>query len=430
MWNVRRDLSFVVSMAQRIHGQLNVDVLRRSLQEVVRRHESLRTRIVLRDGVPVQEISSAMKRSLGTIELALGSRLEREQAAQQAVEAIFGEKVNVEEDPLFQTYLLEISDGDHVLAIRFHHIITDGTSVEIVLRELWALYRDFASGQLSSLPEVRVQYSDYALWQRKTLGESWRQETGRYWRAKLSKGRHLDFPACDKSSGEIESGSAAPLHLSLDEALSASLRELAHAQKIPLSVLVLAICTAVLSRWCEQREIEFVTLATGRDLPRFAAVTGYLAHALHLNMALSGGETFIDLLRAVTKEFLTAWEHGIAPERVPEARDTRQQRPVVFQWLSWGSSLFSEIHHVCPEDCNTRLTVEPFPVRKLAGFHGRTPAALLLNFFDTEHGICGAGHYSSDMFKPDSMTKFLINFRRFAESIVRSPEASVETLQY
>src|SRR3954463_10310923 len=175
--------AYLVPWSLRISGKLNIAALEQSLNEIIRRHEVLRTSFSWKDEYPVQVVTDSLSISLDAVEL---SSADPEQEAHRLAREEAHRPLNIEKGPLVRARLLRIRPDEHVLLLTMHHIIFDGWSRRILVRELAALYQAFCAGQPSPLPDLPLQYADYAVWQRKSLqGKNLEKQLG-FWRQQLA----------------------------------------------------------------------------------------------------------------------------------------------------------------------------------------------------------------------------------------------------
>ncbi len=311
--------AYHIPLALRLEGPLDVAALSRSLAEVVRRHEALRTRFVEADGAVAQLAVEPGPGLLAVADLRAGGRTEREAelgrlAREQALRP-FDLSVGL----LMRAALVRLAAAEHVLLVTVHHIASDGWSLGVLVRELEALYGAFLAGRKSPLPELPVQYADYALWQREWLtgGELERQLS--YWRERLAAISPLDLPTDRPRPAQLGHGGAGePVRLGRQatERLSALCRR----EGATLFMALVAGWQAVLWRWSGQGEIAVGTPVANRGRVELEDLIGFFVNTLVLRTAVGGEVGFGELLVRVREVALEAYGHQEAPfERVVEA---------------------------------------------------------------------------------------------------------------
>lgn len=319
--------------AVRIVGRFDVEALRRSVQEVVRRHESLRTYFGATKGEPQQIITPQMKVDLPLIEVSLDSEdrneLEVRRQVQKAIDAPF----NLQEAPLWRIVLVRMAENDHVMAIVMHHIISDGWSLGVLSNEIFRLYAAFTSGRASPLPELPIQYADFSEWQREYLQGEVLEELLGYWTTQLTGTKALDLPL-DRPRPSTPAGKGAAYMFRLEKALSERLQSLSWQHKATLYMTLLAAYQTLLFRYTGQQDIAVGSAIAGRTRPEVEDLIGFFVNTLVMRTKLSRRWSFHQLLENVKETTLGAYAHQDIPfdrlvqELLPD-RDL--QGPLLFQ---------------------------------------------------------------------------------------------------
>jgi NRPS condensation-like uncharacterized protein len=322
----RRD----VASAVRLCGRLNVQALEKSVAELVRRHDALRTRIVVLDGVPVQEVSDSVGQELEVSDLVSISRNDCEQEVQRLIEEQILEPIDISAHSLFEARLLRLHEEEHVLVVTMEHIISDAFSLNIVLREIFGAYKKIVEGRALCLPPVSFQFTDYAVWQKNSL-KIWLETHGAYWSERLACQR-VRFPG-DKmpTSSNRRGHQVASFRISTQ--MKAQLREWCRARRTTLVMGVLTAYVALVLRWCTASEIVIRYQSDGRITPEMRSTIGYFAFALFIRVELRENDSFTDLMDRVAKEFCDAQEHGdpsYLAARMPRAECTLNS---LFNWI-------------------------------------------------------------------------------------------------
>ena len=324
--------TYNLRMALRLVGRLDENALSRSFTELVRRHEILRTRIDVLNGNAVQIIEGPGCFSLRKLELDTNG-LPLELAAQRLLLSEADRPFDLGRQ-LFRVCLLQLSVSEHVLLIIMHHSISDGWSFDILGKELKALYRDYADNVPSQLPELELQYADYAVWQRQALqGEALDRQLS-YWRRALpGTSAPLDLPT-DRPRPTTPTFKGSRHSFYVAQELADALTELCHRAQMTLHMLLLATLQVVLSRWSGQSDVAVGTPIAGRVHPKLECLVGFFVNMLVMRTDLSGNPTFAELLQRVRRVALGAYEHQELPfeklvaELQPERDPSRQ---VLFQ---------------------------------------------------------------------------------------------------
>ncbi|RYZ40222.1 MAG: amino acid adenylation domain-containing protein, partial [Myxococcaceae bacterium] len=245
--------------AVRLSGPLDVEALRRTFNELVRRHESLRTSFPVRDGQPAQAIAPATQAVLESEDFAALPAAEREAEAQRRAQQESQRPFDLAQGPLFRAKLLRLSATEHVLVLVMHHIVSDGWSMGVLVKELGALYGAFTQGHASPLPELPVQYADYAAWQRGWLKDEVLEAQLSWWRQQLEGAPPaLELPT-DKPRPAVQRFRGASYSVTLPRALEAQVKALAQREGVTSFMLLLTAWQVVLARYSGQQDISVGT---------------------------------------------------------------------------------------------------------------------------------------------------------------------------
>lgn len=426
LWGAIPDKSrsrLAMVLARRLYGPLRVDFLKESLDTIIRRHGALRTRIVTIGGHPKQHVDEIDECDLETASIAGATDDVESEARRLAADFVY-EPFDLTVGPLFKVKLLRLSDHDHVLALAMDHIVSDVVSMQIVLRELRILYVELAQGRPPSLPKVRLQYGDYALWQQRTSAD-WGKSHIAYWQERLSGATRIRFPV-DAGITGIKPFSKVPMQVGLGKQVSAGLRELARNKKTTPARVVLALYVALLSRICNTRDLVVPFNTTGRHLPGYEDVIGYFPHILYLRIKLAGNDSFLDVLLRVDMELNSALRHddlGQMINLVPELLEGAW-----FQWDPWVSYADDEAarRNSAPGELDA-VSAKSFalPQPGLDADAIGIRIDLLFAFRDIGEEIVGKGNYRADLFKASTMDMFCRNLRRFAQQLLVDPTAPI-----
>ncbi|HKH48756.1 MAG TPA: amino acid adenylation domain-containing protein, partial [Thermoanaerobaculia bacterium] len=305
--------------ALRLQGILDVGVLARTLGEVVRRHETLRTSFRETAEGPVQVIAPARPRPLPVVDLAgLPEPRRRAESSRLAAEEAL-RPFDLSRGPLLRAALLRLGGEDHVALFTLHHVVSDGWSMQVLVEEVGALYGAYLAGLPSPLAPLPVQYADYAAWQRSWLsGETLKAELG-YWRTRLAGlPPRLELPT-DRPRPAVETRRGAVRGLALDPELSARLADLGRRAGATPFMTLLAAWQALLGRWAGVEDLAVGTPIAGRSREEVERLIGFFVNTLVLRGDLSGGPSFRELLGRVRQASLEAHEHQEVPfERLVE----------------------------------------------------------------------------------------------------------------
>ena len=419
--------------AVRVSGALKRAPLKAALAELVRRHESLRTRIVTSNGVREQEIAPFGGYDLEVVELTGPSLEVRERAAAGIFEKLAGEPLDVGQDPLFIARLLKLADDDHVLIVAMDHLIADAASLVIVLRDIWTLYAQYDRGQPVSLPPMPIQLADYAVWQGENC-EAFLAAHGDHWQKRLAGAPRVRlFSEEGKTTGH--GFASAPFKIGAT-AVSA-LRELSRRHQSTLAMSVLATWVTVVSRWCSTRDVVVPFLAMGRPGPEVENTNGCFAAPLYLRIQLQPNDSFLDVLRRVTEEYATACEHddlGYIGAQLPRPDFTYNS---CFNWHPREFRVDPVSFLTCidlaeVEGLGGTLRLQPF-VAEAAAEEAEShdmvwddePGLFLSEAEDT---VVGLMLYRSERAGSDTAQRVARSLEQFVDLFVAQPAIRIETL--
>jgi amino acid adenylation domain-containing protein len=410
-----------IPTALRLSGALDADALERSLGEVVRRHEALRTVFAEERGSAVQVVVPFGGFALPVEDLSALAGDEREAAVRRRAGEEAARPFDLAAGPLFRAVLLRLGEEEHVLLLCIHHIAGDAWSLRVLFRELSALYKTYESGEASRLPPLPVQYADFAVWQRETLhGERLAGELG-WWKERLAGAPALlelptDHP---RPSVQTHRGAFEPLHL--PPALAGHLHALARREGATLYMVLLAAFQVLLSRYSGSEDVVVGTTIAGRTRAETEPLIGLFMNTLVLRTDLSGDPDFREVLRRVREVAVGAYEHQDVPfERlVSELRPERSlSHEALFQVLF-------ELH----EAETGGAGLPGVDVRGVEVGSGTARVDLSLTFSARGGRLDGGASYSTDLFERGTVVRMLAQLRRVLEQVAGQPERRLSRLE-
>ncbi|HEV7590988.1 MAG TPA: condensation domain-containing protein, partial [Longimicrobium sp.] len=305
--------AFNIPTALRLRGRVDAGALDRALTEIVRRHHALRTVFEPRGGEPVQVVRPAPASVLELSDLSALAPHDREPAAREHAEAEAARPFDLAAGPLFRARLVRLSAAEHLLLVTLHHAVGDAWSLGVLFGELAALYRAFARGEASPLPELAVQYADFAAWQRRHLaGPVLERELG-YWRAALAGTPALLELPTDRPRPAVLGSRGAAHQLRLPADLVQRLAAVARQEEATPFMALLAAFFVLLSRYARQEDVVVGTSLAGRTREETEALIGFFVNTLAVRADLSGDPTFRALLGRVREATLGAYAHQELP---------------------------------------------------------------------------------------------------------------------
>jgi amino acid adenylation domain-containing protein len=404
----------------RLRGLLNVPALERSLRELVRRHEVLRTTVTSVNGQLQPVLHDAVAFGLTVTDLRNLPQAGREAEARRAVVEEGGRPFDLSQDLMLRARLWLVGDQDQVLALTMHHIASDGWSVGVLDRELTTLYAAYSTDQLSPLPELPIQYVDYAVWQRGWLQGAVLERQLAYWKPQLSGapamlGLPTDFPR-----PAVQSYRGASQELVLNADLTQALQALSRREGVTLFMMLLAAFQVLLSRYSGQEDVLVGAPIAGRNRTEVEGLIGFFVNTLVLRTDLSGNPTFQELLRRVREVTLGAYAHQDLPfeKLVEELKPERNlshsplfQVMFVMQNAPWSPLALAEVTvNAITIDSSTSKFDLTLALDGMAG------------------ALRGTVEYNTDLFKAETVARFVGHFTMLLEGIVADPGQRIGAL--
>ena len=410
--------------AFQLEGPLDLDLLAHALKALTERHEVLRTVYEVIDGHPMQIVQSAQDIDLHLVDLRAMPADEREAEAQRILARESRFRFDLVSGPVMRVVVIGLAPDRHILMINMHHVATDGYSRTAIYRDLTELYEAGAEGRPPVLPELPIQYADYAVWQRGWLDGGIADAQLEYWKTKLAGApSRLDLPT-DFPRPPIRSYVGDNLSLMLDLGVREGLRGVARGADATLFVSLLATFATLLSRYSGQDDVVIGTPFAGRNRTELESMVGYFINPLALRLDLSGDPTFTELLSRARSTTLEAFAHADVPyETVVRAtnpeRDLSQtpvfQAMVVFHNPGWQTK---------------RPKFEPAGIRATEISHekGWSKFDVLLGMSERTTGLNTTWEYSTELFKPATVTRMMEHFRALATSAAEHPDRRLSRL--
>jgi amino acid adenylation domain-containing protein len=409
--------------AIRLTGNLDVTALEQAGREIVRRHEVLRTTFARKNGQPVQLIDSNAAVTLPVIDLSGLAEDERETQTKELAAQEARKSFDLEKGPLVRVTLLRLAPQEHVLLLTMHHIISDGWSMGgVFFRELATLYRAFAAGEPSPLPELPTQYADFALWQRTWLQGDVLDRQIAYWKVQLANVPPLELPtdqprpAEQRFRGDFQA-------CSMPAELVAKLQALGQRDGATLFMVLLAGFNAVLRRYSGQDDFAVGTPIAGRNHAEIEGLIGFFVNTLVLRTDLSGNPTFRELLGRVREVCLAAYDH----QEVPFEKIVEELRPP----RDLSRSPFFQVMFVLQNSPRTTMRLGDLTVSRQESDRTVTSRhELTLSVTESQRGLGVVVRYKSDLFDAGTMKRLLEHYRSLLEAAVAHPDKPLSALTF
>lgn len=412
-----------IPFALHLNGRLDVPALELSLNEIVRRHESLRTRFVVVNGEISQKIALLSRLSLQVEDLSDIPAGERNEKVRQRVHEEARRPFDLSQGPLLRVNLLRLNPDEHIAIVILHHIISDGWSGDIFEGELTTLYEAYVNQQPSPLDELAIQYGDYAAWQHEWLrGERLTAELS-YWRQQLDEApRVLELPVT-RPRPPVQTLAGKAESFVLQPEVSRRLRQLCQEQSVTLFMLLLAVFKVLLYRYSGQTDLLVGTPIAGRNRKEIEGLIGCFVNTLVLRTKLTEGMTFHELLRQIRETTLDAYAHQDLPfeKVVEEIQPERNLSYAPLVQVMFGLAL--EQKH------QERTQIGGLTWAKIEIESITAKFDLTLEMFGAGESIGGSLEYSTDLFEQATIKRMAVHFQTLLGSIMSNPLERISRLQ-
>lgn len=403
-----------------LKGKLDVAALERSLETVVARHETLRTTFRVDDRDLVQVIAPESALTLPVEDCPAGPPETQQQEVARLVQQETRRPFDLERGPVLRARLIRVDSDEHLLVLVVHHILYDGWSAGVLSRELGECYRAYSSGEAPRLPELPVQYADYAVWQREWLAGGLYDEQLAYWRGQLAGAPALLELPTDFPRPKARSHRGAAERLLIPKQVMDGLLALGKQESATLFMTLLAGFQLLLSRYSGQDDIVVGTPIANRTRSELEHLIGFFVNTLALRTDLSGDPSFRELLRRVRGVALGAYAHQDLPfeKLVEELRPDRvQDRNPLFQAML-----------VLQNAPRARLALPGVTLRSRPGQSATSKFDLTLTVHQTAQGLTASLGYDTDLFRPATITRMLGHLSRLLQAVAASPDQRLSAI--
>jgi amino acid adenylation domain-containing protein len=406
--------------AVRLQGQLNVEALQQSFNEIVSRHEALRTNFQTREGQAVAIISEEKPLTLTIFDISeLPANQQQAEIKQQAAQET-QQPFDISSDLLLRVKLLRLSEQEHILLLTMHHIVSDGWSIGVLVEELATLYQAFCEGQPSLLPRLPIQYVDFAAWQRQWLQGEVLETQISYWLEQLENApKVLELPT-DYPRPAIQTYRGATYSFELSKELSASLNKLSQQQGSTLFMTLLAGFQILLWRYTGQQDIVVGSPIANRNWAEIEGLIGFFVNTLVLRTNLAGNPSFEELLKRVREVALGAYAHQDLPfeslvEQLQPQRDLSH------------TPLF-QVMFVLQNTPMSALELPGLTLTPLESDNDSAKFDLSLYMTETESGLVGSFEYNTDLFAQSSIQRMAGHLQTLFEGIIANSQQRLSDL--
>ncbi|TRT96054.1 MAG: amino acid adenylation domain-containing protein [Microcystis aeruginosa Ma_OC_LR_19540900_S633] len=405
--------AYTIDLTMRLRGNLNIKALEKAFQAIIQRHEPLRTQFKLKDNQPIQAIASNVNFTLPVVQ---SQPLQVEQLLIEAA----SEPFDLANGSVLRVKLWQVKTDEYVLLLAIHHIAADGWSVGVLIDELSAYYRSFCTGTKADLPDLSIQYADFALWQRQWLTNEVLDRQLSYWKQQLTGVPLLHQLPTDRPRPAIQSFRGGTEGLQLDSQLTQQLKKLSQESGSTLFMTLLAGFAVLLSRYSQQTDVVIGSPIANRNRTEIEGLIGFFVNTLVLRFDLSQDPTFEDFLAQVRQTTQDAYDHQDLPfemlvEKLQIERhlDRNPLTQIVFALQNAPSS---------PWDL-PGVNIEEIQ----SGFDS-VRVDLEVYLWDAPEGLGGFCSYNRDLFDAETIVRMMTHFTTLLAAIVENPRQSLASL--
>jgi len=422
LWFIDRlsgSLAYNLPTVLRLKGSLNRLALTRALQEVINRHEILRTVYEEENGEVWQRVKPAGSWQLDEFD---GSLFQGDpEGLENYIRELTGQPFDLGKDDMLRAHLVRIDSEEHILVATMHHIASDASSMPVLVREVSALYGAFASGVERTLPPLDLQYADYAVWQRNHIQGSFLDEKVNYWKEKLADVIPLQLPA-DYTRRTDGSARGSMSFFEIDRELSQKAQALSQNHGATLYMTLLAVFKVLLYRYSGQEDICVGTSVAGRPQQELENLIGFFANTLALRDQVRGDMPFTTLLKEVKTTTLGAYDHQQVPfEKVVDA--------VVKERVAGISPLFQVMLVLNNTPDLPVLRLGELSLKAEGQEFNSTKFDLTFFIKESKSGIKGSVQYNTDLYSPERISRMIAHFRELLISAMANPETAIGKLE-
>ncbi len=400
----------------RVTGPLDVGALGHALNTIVRRHDSLRTRFIAEDGEPYQVIEPTLEVLLPLLDIAHLSSDEQAVRIHDLVKEEVDHRFDLTTGPLVRASLIRLEDNSHIVTFTLHHIVCDGWSLNVLVREVTELYEARMKGCASRLAPLPIQYADFAKWQRQWLQGNELQSQLNFWRKSLDGVQPLELPT-DRLRTSAQRFAGARYYFDLSPQVTQQLHVLSHKNQCTLFMTVITVFRILLMRYSGQTDFCIGTPVANRNRVETESLIGFFVNTLVLRTCLRDNECFQDLLQRVRESSISAFTHqdlpfeylvqDISPER------TTRHTPLFQVMFAMQNTPFQPLHAA-------NLTFEHLPMKN---FHSKFDFAV--DMYETEGHLAGFFEYNVDLFDAETIQEMSERFKYLLASAAQHPDEQV-----
>ena len=410
-----------IPIALKFTGRLEIEQLKAALEEIVKRHEILRTELFELNGNPYQRILSDIELDFNIEEIKKNDGDFNSPLIRDIISQIWHQPFNLQKAPLFRTKLLKINQNENILIFIIHHIITDGWSNQILIKEFGEIYNSLCKNEPPNLGPLKAQYADYSVWQKKWLQSDLAKKQLDYWEAELRDApRNLDLPL-DKKRPTFQSDNGDSLAFDVKSDVFEKLKALSTEQECTLFITNLAAFAVLLTRYSGQDEICLGTPIANRTKSQFDALIGFFVNTAVLRIDLSDNPTFRQLLNEVKQTVLRAFSNQEFPferlvEKLAPQRDTSQ------------TPLF-QVMFLFQNNSDEKLVLDELEIEYLELKADVSTFDLTLGMQETNAGMSGLFEFATELFEKTTIADMADHLGVLLEKVVENPDVPISDIQ-
>ncbi|MEL4897612.1 amino acid adenylation domain-containing protein [Crocosphaera sp. Alani8] len=409
-----------IAIALRFKGSLNIVALTHSFQEVMKRHEVLRTGFITQDGKPNIAITDTTNLSIPVIDLSLIPLEKQEETITKLSQEEAQKPFNIESCPLLRVKLLRLTEEEHILLLTMHHIISDAWSMGILVQEVATFYQAFLQEQPSSLPELPIQYLDFSAWQRQWLQGERLDTQLNYWKTQLQDAPTLLEMPSDRPRPVVQNFHGSTYSCTISQPLTEQLQSLCHQTGTTLFMLLLATFSVLLHRYSSNEDIVIGSPIANRNYGEIEGLIGFFVNTLALRIDLSENPTFLDLLKQVRQVALGAYSHQDVPfERLLEALEIPR---------SLSHTPLFQVMFVLQNTPLNPIQLPELQWEPLEMDNHTAKFDLTLMMRETEDGLLTTWEYNTELFKQETIIRLGNCFETLLNAIITDAEQPISEL--
>lgn len=412
--------AYHVPRALRIKGPLNVDALEYALNKIIERHEILRTTYQAVDGKPMQFVSPSATLKIQRIDLRGLEKEEREIEANRILVEEGRRRFDFVNDLMLRAFLMRLDEHEHILLLVSHHIASDGQSKAVLFRELKTFYLAFCENKTAHLPELSLQYSDYAVWQREWLQGEVLENHLSYWRNTLAGAPMLLELPTDRPRPASQSFAGARQFLRCPDGMLENFKALNRREGTTMFMTMLAAFGTLLYRWSGQEDMLIGTPVSGRSRTEVEPLIGYFSNSVVLRVAMSGDPTFRELMQRVKEVSLGAYSHQDLPfeKLVVEMQPQRDLSYSPVYQIMFSVGEHKDLGLELPG-----LQIDPIIIdRGVAKFD------MTLGMTEFRQSLMCNIEYCSALFEASTMQRLANHFQNLLQGVIANPDQHISEL--